>query len=182
MNDAIKRTDCVLDAQENEIIIWHVDTGAEFGLSRMAGAWVFGAAEQEIIASLVTDRRVLATSTGEHASAQLGISVSHFIEPPATVANLIAERDTLQAMYEAHPRMANLVAPNWPFVPPAVDPQDPPMAEAPGRTRRALGLARWLETIAQTWDRIERERAMRSYMPSGSSRRPTPLATRAEAR
>lgn len=170
------RADCVIDAVDDAVVVWHVNTGPDRAMSRMVGAWLLSFGDRSVIDGLVSDRRVLATDEGEKALADLGIAVREFIDPGATVRQVSSEIESLHAVYAAHPNSKALVAPAWPAVP-SVDGllMGAPSPEAP--TNRALATARWLESVAQCWDRLERERIARRYMPGGPVRRPTPVET-----
>lgn len=172
------QTDCVVDARGEQVIIWHVETGPDLGLSRLTGAWVFESEEKDKIELLTADRRVLATPTGEEVLDRLNLSISGHIDPDATVQNLKTARDELQISYETHPKRKTLVAPNWPALPDPVDPQNPPTAMSVVPTQVALAIARWLAQVAITWEQIEGERLVRKYMPGGGYRLPTPIAMR----
>lgn len=174
------RTDCVIDTHGGNIIIWHVNTGPDLGMPRMTGAWTIANGEQETIRLLVQDRRVLATHDGKNALDAAGIELPECIDITATVMNLSTERDALQAAYDKHPKRKTLVAPNWPNLPIGVDPESIPVSPVEP-AQRALSLARWLEAVAASWDRIEAERLLRQYMPGVRHRRPTPLAVRLDA-
>lgn len=172
------RTDCVVDARGEQVIIWHVETGPDLGLSRLTGAWVFGADEQDKIELLAADRRVLATPTGEEILDRLNLSILGHIDPDATVKNIKKARDELQVSYETHPKRKTLVAPDWPALPDTVDPQNPPSAMSDAPTQVALAIARWLAQVAIVWEQIEGERIVRKYIPGGRHRLPTPIAMR----
>jgi hypothetical protein len=83
----------------------------------------------------------------------------------------------LQTAYDAHPNRNNLVAPDWPALPRQLDALIP-AGEAPEEPAAVtLRMARWLEQVATTWDKIERIRISRRYMPGERTRRQTPVAT-----
>ncbi|MBB5153705.1 hypothetical protein [Saccharopolyspora phatthalungensis] len=169
------RTDCVVDARGEKIIIWHVNTGPAVGLSRLTGAWTFGLDEVDKVKLLVAERRVLMTSAGQEALDQLSIAVPARIAPDVTLDSLRTQRDELQAAYDAQER-DDLVAPTWPSLPEPIDMRNPPSAISPEPTQVALALARWLAQVAATWEKIEAQRVVRGYMPGGHKRRPTPIA------
>lgn len=171
------RTDCVVDAHGANVIIWHVNTGSDLGMPRMTGAWTITSDDQEIIQLLIERRRVLTTQDGHNALNAAGIGSHERIDVTATTTNLSTERDALQAMYDKHPKRKTLVAPDWPRLPSDIDSESVTVSpDCP--TQRALSLARWLESVAASWDRIEAERLLRRYMPGVRRRRPTPLAVR----
>lgn len=170
------RTDCVVDAHGGEVLIWHVNTGPDLGMPRMAGAWMINVDDTAKVKLLVEQRRVLATDEGKAVLAAIGVSVHEYIDAQATVRHLAAERDNLQAIYEAHPNCEGLVSPRWPSLPTTADLHNPPAVASDSVTGRALHSARWLEQVAHAWDRIEAQRLLRKFMPGGPIRRPMPLA------
>lgn len=172
------RTDCVVDAQNGKIVIWHVDTGPDHGMSRMAGAWVVGKDDGDKIDLLVAERRALMTEAGQEALAELCIELPGLIDPDSTLDNLQSVLSELQAVYDAHPKRAGLVAPEWPPLPEKTGVHDLSCGQSQKPTQMALGLARWLEQVATAWDRIESVRIARKYMPGGPARRCTPIAIR----
>lgn len=170
------RADCVVDARDDAVIVWHVNTSPAPGLSRLTGAWTLDINEGCKIRLLVAERRVLSTSSGKEALGRLGITVPVLISAAATRARLLSERDELQTAYEAQGRK-DLVAPTWPLLPAPIDMQNPPSAKSPEPTQVALALARWLAQVATVWEQIEAQRVVRAYMPGGRERRPTPIVT-----
>lgn len=150
-------------------------------MSRLTGAWVIDSDEVDKVELLVAERRVLATFTGQETLNQLGIAVSEHIDPDVTVNNLEKACDELRAAYEAHTNRHKLVAPTLPSLPNRIDMQDPPSMISDEPTQVALALARWLAQVATNWDRIEGERVIRTYIPGGRTRRPTPIAVRKPA-
>lgn len=174
MRDPV-RTDCVVDARFRQVIIWHVNTGLAVAMPRLTGAWVIGIHEVDKVKLLVEQRRVLSTRAGKETLCRIGIDIPDHIDPEATLSNIAAQRDELQALYEALQR-DDLIAPHWPTLPERIDIQNPPRANSPEPTQVALALARWLERVADAWDRIEAQRVVRKYMPGGRLRRATPIA------
>jgi hypothetical protein len=94
----------------------------------------------------------------------------------AHIKSLETAREELQAGSDAHLKRQSLVAPAWPLLPDPIDMQNPPTAATGERTSVALAVARWLERIAITWEKIEAERVARKYMPGDRIRRLTPIA------
>ncbi|GAA2833907.1 hypothetical protein [Crossiella cryophila] len=174
------RTDAVADAQGEQVIIWHVQTGLDDGMPRLTGAWVVDRAEPDKIAALLERRRCLITAAAAKALADLDISPGRRIDPAATIAGIAAERDLLQAVYDALPAPHTFVAPIWPELPAPLDPADPPTGNAVPPTGIAHAVARWLAGVADTWEKIERERITRKYLSEsdGRDRRLTPFAVR----
>jgi hypothetical protein len=170
------RTDCVVDAWNEQVFIWHVQTGPDIGMSRLTGAWAVAIDEVGKVKLLVEKRRVLATSAGEKALDHICVAISQHIDPDATIKNLETAREELQAVYDAHPKRQSLVAPAWPLLPDPIDMHNPPTAATGERTSVALAVARWLERIAITWEKIEAERLARKYTPGDRTRRLTPIA------
>lgn len=166
--------DCVIDAVDDAVVVWHVSTGPDRAMSRMVGAWVVSSGDRSVIGGLVCGRRVLATVEGEKALAGIGVSVFAYINPSDTIGQICAERDSLHGVYEAHPNSRALVAPAWPVVP-SVDGLRTETVPPEAPANRAFAMARWLERVAQCWDRVEHERLARRYMPGGPVRRPTPV-------
>lgn len=174
------RTDAVVDAQGEQVIVWHVQTGLDDGMSRLTGAWVVARAQTATIAALLERRRTLATQAGEKALADLGISPFARIDPAATLAAVRAERDRLQAIYDELPAPHTFVAPIWPALPGPLDPADPPASHAVEPTQVAHAVAGWLGGVADTWEKIERERITRKYLndTDNRERRLAPFAVR----
>lgn len=170
------RTECVVDARGDKVLVWHVNTGPDLGMPRMTGAWMVNVNDAEEVELLVERRRVLATDQGTAALAAIAVPIHEYIDPQATVRHLASERDDLQAAYEAHPNREGLVSPRWPSLPTVADLHGPPAVASHSPAGRVLHSARWLEQVAHTWDRIEAQRLLRKFMPGGPIRRPLPLA------
>ncbi|NYH77715.1 hypothetical protein FHR84_001029 [Actinopolyspora biskrensis] len=173
-----ERTCCVVDALEDKVILWHVHTGADLGMSRMTGAWTVATDDPDTVALLVTRRRALVTSRGVAELERLEVPVVEHIDPEGTLDNIELVRDELQSHYERHPNRRTLVAPSWPRLPEPIDVRRPPTVATEAPKGAALAVARWLAGVATTWERIESERLVRKYMPGGPERRVAPLAVR----
>ena len=144
------RTDCVVDAWNEQVFIWHVQTGPDIGMSRLTGAWAVAIDEVGKVKLLVEKRRVLATSAGEKALDHICVAISQHIDPDATIKNLETAREELQAVYDAHPKRQSLVAPAWPLLPDPIDMHNPPTVATGERTSVALAVAR-NEQIPKGW-------------------------------
>lgn len=174
------RTECVVDARGEQVIVWQVATEPVAGqLSRMSGAWVLGPDEKNTLDSLIADHRVLATSAARQLIAERDIPIRGYIDPDTTVKNIELACDELQIAFDHHADRSqhDLVAPTWPALPASIDRQNPPTAASEPPTRVALGLARWLLHVALIWDRIEAQRLLRPYLPGGRKRLSAPIAT-----
>lgn len=155
------------DSPADTVIVWHVDVGAQApGMSRMCGAWVL-TNQPEKVELLIRDRLVVATAAGLAAIPFGGRDSAPVVDLVRTVNNVVSERDRLQAIYDALPasRKKTLVAPRWPAIPVVVSLSDPPHAEnADPVVAVALGLARFLDQLADAWAACERERIARDYL------------------
>ncbi|MBP2473327.1 hypothetical protein JOF53_002199 [Crossiella equi] len=169
------RTDAVVDTQPGHVVIWHVQTGLDDGMPRLTGAWVVPPEDRDKIAALLENRRTLATAEGAKTLASLAIQVP-LLDPATALAAVEAERDALQAKYDALPQPHTFTAPTWPDLPAPLDLANPPSGDGVPPTQVALAVARWLSGLTDTWERIERERITRKYLNDGTDRRLAPLA------
>lgn len=181
------QTVAVVDAAATTVAVWHVSVGNDApGMSRMCGAWVLNDEPQKV-ELLTRDRHVVATPAGAEALRSIKITPAR-MDPTEIVNAVIAERDRLQAIYDALPtsRKKTLVAPSWPHIPSTIDLDDPPKAQATEATVAvALGVARFVEQLATAWADLERQRTVRDYLTDGTAGRPSgvrdlPLAVFAE--
>lgn len=170
----------VVDAGPKTVTVWHVDIGGgQLGLGRLCGAWVTGDDDDgaRTVELVSRERMVLATQSGVSALDRVAARPFGFLDLAATVANIRAERDQLQHLYEQQ-SLKTLVAPRWPALPAMIDMEEPPLApEASPEVAAALGVARWLEQLAKVWVEIESQRLRRPYLAEagGLSVRPCPV-------
>lgn len=158
----------VVDANPNSVIVWQVDVSSNpSGLSRMSGAWVLGVNESKTLKTLTQNRLLAATDAGlatcKRAEAN-GYAAN--IDLALTLAEVAAEVDRLQASFEqaAAESKSALVPPTWPKLPQAFAGDKPPVNRtAPTEAAVALGIARWLESVALAWESLEQQRLMRKY-------------------
>ena len=172
----------VVHASDGNLLIWHVDVGPDNGLARMAGAWVLAtvvledAVVPEDAVTLLRGRRVLATAEGRAAVEEFGVPIDGFVDPDATLAGIGEEVAALQEAFETAVagRKAKLVNPSWPASPAALDVAAGDDAEG---VAVVLGIARWLEGLAKTWERVEAQRATRTFLlpDVGKQRRSLPV-------
>lgn len=160
------------DSAANTVIVWHVDVDAQApGMNRMCGAWVLTNQPQKV-ELLTRDRLVVATAAGLAAMPSGRRRPARAVDLVRTVNNVVSERDRLQAIYDALPasRKKTLVAPRWPAIPVAVSLSDPPhVKNTDPEVAVALGLARFLDQLADAWAACERERIARHYLSGDSS-------------
>lgn len=165
----------VVDAAAHTVIVWHVDVGTEVpGMSRMCGAWVV--TEPRKVELLTRGRLVVATVAGAAAMRSAGCTPAGALDLVQTVKSVVAERDRLQAIYDALPasRKKNLVVPRWPHIPDTIDPTSPPRTEgADNAVAVALSVARYLDELAAAWTAIERQRIARTYLTDNTPGRPS---------
>lgn len=166
------------DAATNTVAVWHVDIGSVApGMSRMCGAWVI-TNEADKVELLTRDRLLVATPAGAAAIRSAGGAAAGTVDLAGTVNNVASEQDRLQAIYDSLPasRRKTLAAPSWPHVPAAVDLSEPPKADNTDPVVAvALGLARFLERLANAWADGERERIARSYLIDNTPGQPTEI-------
>lgn len=161
-------------AETGELVIWHVDTGPDNGLARMAGAWVLDAqvlGPSSQAEDLLRGRRVLATAAGR--AALEGWDIAGVVDPDATLIGFREEIATLQEAFDAEAR--KLVSPTWPALPSPLD-----FGTAADAVAVVLGAARWLEDAAVRWEKMEAQRVTRKFLAplGGPERRPLHLRCR----
>lgn len=173
----------VAHADDGVIAIWHVDVGPDNGLARMAGAWVLalGASvlgdEAEKAEILLRGRRVLATAEGRAAVEGLTVSIEGFVDADATRAGISVEIARLQEAFDAAmaTRKTKLVNPSWPTPPEALAVEEGVGLDGEG-VAVALGMARWLESVAKTWEKVEAQRVTRKFLQGDSGKERRSLA------
>ncbi|MGY4647679.1 hypothetical protein [Mycobacterium sp. URHB0021] len=159
----------VVDADSDNAIVWHIDVSSDVaGLSRMSGAWVLGLDEHDKLELLTRSRYLAATTQGENACENARAQGhSGLIDLAQTIKVVEAEINRLQANFEeaAAKSKSALVSPRWPRLPHDFDVSRPPAdADAPAQVAIALGIARWLESVALAWESLEQQRTMRKYL------------------
>lgn len=159
----------IVDAADEESIVWQVDLNSDAqGLSRMCGAWVIAAADDRKVRLLTQSRYLLSTDAGARVCKRAGVD-GHLgrVDVVGTLSAVDAERTRLQQVFEraAAASKSSLIAPTWPHLPEPLDLAHPPRDRiAPLNCAAALGVARWLESVALAWESLERQRLIRKYM------------------
>jgi hypothetical protein len=170
---------------DNAVVIWWVGLDEVHRRQRLCGAWVLSPARVTDIASITTGRRLLPTLTGRELLASVGISMANSLDP-ATLAGAVEAEYT--AIAESFERIraasrSRLVPLSLPPLPPVIEVEAPPgLSRLPG-ARRALLIARQVETWADTWAEIEERRLTRPHLRDrfGAQLRPLPGLNGAEA-
>ncbi|MGB3484162.1 MAG: hypothetical protein WBB07_18350 [Mycobacterium sp.] len=163
------QTVAIVDTNAGGIVVWHVDVGVNpFGLSRMCGAWVLQPDGAGTLRTL-THRRYLITS-GAGSDACRHLDADHHrgvLDLDAILAYIACEIDRLQSRFDEANAVAKsaLVPPVRPRLPQAIDLERPPVEPvAPQETAVALGVARWLESVALAWESVEQQRLSKRYL------------------
>jgi hypothetical protein len=159
----------IVDVADDESIVWQVDVSSDTqGSSRMCGAWVVAADEDHKVRLLTQSRYLLSTDAGAQVCKRAGVD-GHLglVDVAATLSAVDAEGTRLQEVFEraAAASKSSLIAPTWPRLPKPLDLANPPLDRiAPSNCAAALGVARWLESVAVAWESLERQRLIRRYM------------------
>ncbi|MBB3753672.1 hypothetical protein FHT44_006194 [Mycolicibacterium sp. BK634] len=159
----------VVDAGGDESIVWQVDVSADTQeASRMCSAWVLAAGADDKVRLLTRSRYLLPTTAGRRVCEEAGAD-GHLglVDAAATLSAVDAERARLQSVFEQEATVSKstLVAPTWPHLAEPLDLASPPLDRiAPSNCAAALGVARWLESVAVAWESLERQRLIRKYM------------------
>lgn len=160
----------VVDATADESIVWQVDVSsdAQQGSSRMCGAWVLTVDDDARLRLLTQSRYLFSTNAGRRACDRASLDGHRgLVDADATLSAVSAELSRLQGVFEktAAVSKSTLIAPTWPHLPKPIDLSDPPLDRiAPPNCAAALGVGRWLESVAVAWESLERQRLMRKYM------------------
>ena len=170
----------VVDAADDRVVVWQVDIGADAGLARMCGAWVIDASETSMLRNLTESRYLVATPAGAKACACAGAEGhTGVIDLRLIIESIDAEIQCLQTAFDTAlaKSKSKLIAPTWLRLPDPIDLGDPPRdRNAPDDVAAALGIARWLETVALAWESLEQQRLARTCLRSTeTSRRPLPI-------
>ncbi|MFE3759482.1 hypothetical protein ACFXO9_34715 [Nocardia tengchongensis] len=168
----------VVDHVDEQFIVWHVNIGSDLSLSRMAGAWVLGVDEVDVLTNLTVERHIAFAS---RSALPKGLSPAGFIDLDRTVEHARSEIVAADRLFTDHQLTVphSLVRPDW-----------PPMRH-PERSQRlpstlaehlvpALSLAYGLRDLADAWAKFEALRITRDYLipHGGPSARPLPLEVR----
>jgi hypothetical protein len=160
----------VVDASDMSLIVWWVYVGAPDGLNRMRGAWVLPRGETDDLAFLLGQPAHVMTAAGDGAVGKRAKLIPfHKLDPSATLSAVQAECEMLETARESHQsnrKGSPLVPLALPLLPKPLDVEDPPNQVSTGDGRRALAIARWFESLCDTWSEIERKRLGRSYLAS----------------
>ncbi|AQT81184.1 hypothetical protein B1R94_20880 [Mycolicibacterium litorale] len=137
-------------------------------MSRMAGAWVIGSDEPTRLNALTQDRYLVGTPAGMEVYRSLQSDTgADEIDLGMTLVSIEDEIDCLRKKFEeaAAKSKSRLIEPSWPRPPRPLNLEAPPAdASAPAEVAVVLGIARWLEALAMTWEAIEQQRMMRKYL------------------
>ena len=168
----------VVDAQPHKTIVWHVDVSTNpSGLSRMSGAWIVSADDTNVLTTLTRARYVTTTGAGRDMCRGNHAGV---VDVAATHAAIASEIEHFQTEFEKAAAASNskLIAPRWPRLPNVIDLANPPAdTNAPAEVAVALGIARWLESLALVWESLETQRLMRKYLRGDDDdQRPFPIS------
>lgn len=159
----------VVDANAEAIIIWHVDVSPDpSGLSRMCGAWVLEGTDVHTFETLTRGRYLATTPAG--GAVRDGLRPDHHrgvLDLGRVDAEIASVVDRFQELFKeaAAASKSTLIEPTWPRLPGRIDPENPPAdGGAPERVAVALGIARWLESMALVWESLEVLRESRKYL------------------
>ena len=170
----------VVDAADDRVVVWQVDIGADAGLTRMCGAWVIDPGKIGALKNLTQSRYLVATPMGAKACAGAGADGhTGVIDLRLIIEAVDAEIRCLQTAFDTAlvKSKSKLIAPTWPRLPNPINLADPPRdRNAPDEVAAALGIARWLETVALAWESLEQQRLARRYLKGKEAiQRPLPI-------
>lgn len=159
----------VVDAKSGKVIVWHVDVSTNpSGLSRMSGAWVLLADDTGTLRTLTQGRSLTATKAGmeacERGQVDGYVGVVDLVHARTHIESEILR---FQSLFEeaAAASKSKLIPPTWPRLPDLIDLASPPIDKnARAEVAVALGIARWLESLALVWESLEAQRLMRKYL------------------
>ena len=124
--------------------------------------------EDDKVRLLTQSRYLLSTAAGARVCERAGADGHRgLVDPIATLSAVHTERTRLQGVFEQEAAVSKstLIAPAWPHLPERLDLADPTRDRiAPSNCAVALGVARWLESVAVAWESLERQRLIRKYM------------------
>jgi hypothetical protein len=158
----------VIDSSGSDQIIWWVDvaTQMEGNFGRLCGAWVLPLEDVQTLPLLIQGRLLLPTLAGRE------VLLNHPLFDPRSVVDLRAtldlivtireqlqnEFDSLQAERIPSKRLTDIT---WPIFPEAPDLEDASFAIGPLEVGKALGISRWVESLAVGWAGLEGTRVLR---------------------
>lgn len=176
----------VVDARESDAWVWWVNASMDPDArgDRLCGAWSLSKNDREFsntLHSLVAERMVVATTDGKALLNEAAITNCRWIDINASLASIQAMRDECQEMFEreqSERKKSNKLRDlRWPELPQPIDLENPP--PAPGQAngveiRRALAIATWVASLANTFEQIESARLDRALFREVSSLRDFP--------
>ncbi|MGW4535385.1 hypothetical protein ACWEOI_30980 [Nocardia sp. NPDC004340] len=168
----------VVDHIDEQFIVWHVNIGNDLGLSRLAGAWVLGIDEVDVLTSLTVERHIACASPS---ALPERLPPAGVIDLDRTVEHVRSEIAAANRLFTDHQLTVphTLVRPDWPSMrhPERPQPLPPTLAE---HLVPALRLAFGLRDLADAWAEFEALRVTRDYLihHGGPSARPLPLEIR----
>ncbi|HEX3826822.1 MAG TPA: hypothetical protein VHV82_06060 [Sporichthyaceae bacterium] len=151
---------------EDNAVIWWVGLAEVHQRQRLCGAWVLSPTRVSDITAVTTGRWLLPTPAGREVLAFLRIAVGNSVDPARLAGAVAAERTAIAESFErirsqSRSRLAPL---SLPPLPPAIDLETPPALLTLPEARRALLIARQVETWADTWNEIEERRLARPHL------------------
>jgi hypothetical protein len=167
--DTVSSVLAIVDAHDSDPVVWWANLGPSNGMFRLCGAWVLDTPElRDKLADLIAGRALLTTIAGRAALTYRDIPLDGHIDVVTTHHAVLAWRDELQTAYEkraAHGSAGKgLIAPRWPDIPELLNVEDITAVAGDPRACRALGIARWFDTLCFAWDSIEGQRLARPYL------------------
>lgn len=151
--------------------MWWVNLSPDV-LSRLCGAWVLDGKDHVTLESLVFARMVLATKSGAKALAKAKVAPDRLVDMDATLAAAVAERDSLQAAFDAEqssrPASKRMKEPRWPSFPSPLDVEAPPAWDvnhpSDDHLDTALSVSHWIAALCSRWSDLEEERLGRPML------------------
>jgi len=171
----------VVDATDEAIAVWWIRLPRMANMGdRLCGAWTLEHSDVDTLEKVIARRIGLATTAGQVALDKASASFDVGLDLDGTLDAVDAARAALMVAFDAaqkrRPTGQRLAVSRWPDVPEALDLDHPPVADALPRAARALGTARYVDRLVETWDKLEDIRTNRSVLnaAAGDSVSPNP--------
>lgn len=157
----------VVDRQGDDGVVWwiRVEKGV---VQRLCGAWFLAPHRLNILPTLVANRWVIPTLSGEDLLARTTLQGYAPLDFAVVEEGVGAARLEISAAYKAKSltsaRTRQLTPLDLPELPEALDVERPPVARNLPGAPRALLIATHIEIWCRAWDHLEQQRLARPYL------------------
>lgn len=152
-----------VDAGRSNLVVWWTNVRADrtSSFARNCGAWDLRKSELESIETLTSGKVCLVTPTARKFLDTAFDSNRRYLDGPATLAGVLAERERLDDAHQAGKTGAAAKPLPLSMQPEPIDLIKAKDLNAPKPVQRAIAISRWLVLVSDYWESIEAARLSR---------------------